>query len=146
MGVCSVCDYLSICPAYASDNIRREVSPVQGANPTDELVYPNTNPDSLDLRCGRNASTAWSQPKTATVRAGDLVGFAAGEPALGVRFPLLLNSQLFWSSRSTAYERNRVIPILPCTTLDMRLLGSQRHPMAISTHTQEMAIGLKFSK
>ncbi|KAI9899865.1 hypothetical protein N3K66_004127 [Trichothecium roseum] len=46
------------------------------------MVAPNTDPDSLDLRCGRNASTAWSQPKTAVVQAGDRVGFAAGDPML----------------------------------------------------------------
>ncbi|KAF2868281.1 glycoside hydrolase [Massariosphaeria phaeospora] len=56
----------------------REISPV---NNTDEIAlqYPNTNPDSLDLRCGRNASNAWSKPKTATIQAGAKVGFAIGK-------------------------------------------------------------------
>ncbi|KAH9893860.1 glycoside hydrolase [Xylariomycetidae sp. FL2044] len=61
----------------------REVSPKEGEDPSLALVYPNTDPDSLDLRCGRNASSVLqSEVKTATVQAGDTVGFAAGEPML----------------------------------------------------------------
>ncbi|RYP26757.1 hypothetical protein DL768_011592 [Monosporascus sp. mg162] len=60
----------------------REVSPVQEMDPAYAIVSPNTEPNSPDLRCGRNASVSWSRVKTATVRAGDTVGFAAGEPML----------------------------------------------------------------
>ncbi|KAI9150071.1 hypothetical protein HJFPF1_09825 [Paramyrothecium foliicola] len=60
----------------------REVSPAAGQDESTALVAPNTVIESPDLRCGRNASNAWSQPKTATIRAGDTVGFAAGEPQL----------------------------------------------------------------
>ncbi|RYO77278.1 hypothetical protein DL766_006384 [Monosporascus sp. MC13-8B] len=49
----------------------REVSPAQGMDPSLAIVAPNTEPNSLDLRCGRNASISRSQLKTATVRAGD---------------------------------------------------------------------------
>ncbi|KAF3056224.1 extracellular glycosyl hydrolase family 78 protein [Daldinia childiae] len=58
----------------------REISPVPDTDPDLALVSPNTDPDSLDLRCGRNASLPFSQVKTATVQAGDVIGFGAGEP------------------------------------------------------------------
>jgi hypothetical protein len=60
----------------------REVSPYVGGSGGLELFYPNVNPDSTDIRCGRNASVSWSSPKTATVRAGDAIGFGVGEPRL----------------------------------------------------------------
>ncbi|KAJ4358781.1 uncharacterized protein N0V89_003365 [Didymosphaeria variabile] len=41
-----------------------------------DYIQPLVDPSSIDLRCGRNASTAWNTPKTAVVRAGDTVGFA----------------------------------------------------------------------
>ncbi|KAH7395247.1 glycoside hydrolase [Phaeosphaeria sp. MPI-PUGE-AT-0046c] len=41
-----------------------------------DYIIPVVDPSLLDLRCGRNAWTAWSQPKTAVVTAGDTVGFA----------------------------------------------------------------------
>jgi hypothetical protein len=67
-------------------DFNRQISPLPNSRPDDEtaLVSPNIEPQSLDLRCGRNASVAWNKPKTATVRAGDRVGFAAGEPKLTV--------------------------------------------------------------
>lgn len=68
-----------------------------------DYIIPVVDPSSLDLRCGRNASTAWSRPKTAVVRAGDAVGFAvnttvglpiAGAPVMpwDVRFIPLIQS------------------------------------------------------
>jgi hypothetical protein len=41
-----------------------------------DYIIPIVDPSLLDLRCGRNAWTAWSAPRTAVVRAGDIVGFA----------------------------------------------------------------------
>ncbi|KAF2661708.1 lytic polysaccharide monooxygenase [Lophiostoma macrostomum CBS 122681] len=52
----------------------REVSPANVNNDL-ALIYPNTDPDSVDLRCGRNATLGWSQPKTAPLNAGDSLGF-----------------------------------------------------------------------
>ncbi|KAF2799745.1 lytic polysaccharide monooxygenase [Melanomma pulvis-pyrius CBS 109.77] len=61
----------------------RQISPDKTIKDADiAFVAPNTEPASLDLRCGRNASIAWSRPNTATIKAGDTVGFAAGEPRL----------------------------------------------------------------
>jgi hypothetical protein len=57
----------------------RKISPQDSASDikTDyDYIIPIVDPSSLDLRCGRNASTAWSHPKTAVVRAGESVGFA----------------------------------------------------------------------
>ncbi|KAJ4347095.1 uncharacterized protein N0V89_011032 [Didymosphaeria variabile] len=55
----------------------REVSPV-ASNPSSQIYDPNTDPESTDLICGRNASLGWSHPKSATVKAGDQVGFFVG--------------------------------------------------------------------
>ncbi|KAF2007487.1 lytic polysaccharide monooxygenase [Amniculicola lignicola CBS 123094] len=41
-----------------------------------DYIIPVVDPTSLDLRCGRNASIAWSNPKVAIIHAGDRVGFA----------------------------------------------------------------------
>jgi AA9 family protein len=60
----------------------RQVSPKEGAPDELALISPNTDPLSLDLRCGRNATFGWSRPKTATVQAGDTMGFGAGEPKI----------------------------------------------------------------
>ncbi|KAH8586673.1 hypothetical protein B0O99DRAFT_748143 [Bisporella sp. PMI_857] len=50
----------------------REISPSTTVTPYSlALIAPSTDPDSLDLRCGQNASTLRSAIKTATVRAGD---------------------------------------------------------------------------
>ncbi|PVI00509.1 lytic polysaccharide monooxygenase [Periconia macrospinosa] len=57
----------------------REISPYPGDTTKLAMAYPNTDPDSPDLRCGRNATIGWSQPKTATVKAGDTIGFGAAE-------------------------------------------------------------------
>jgi hypothetical protein len=57
----------------------RKISPqvTESDTKTDyDYIIPVVDPSSLDLRCGRNASTAWSNPKTAVIRAGDTVGFA----------------------------------------------------------------------
>lgn len=61
-----------------------EVTPIE-TSPGLELISPMTDPDSLDIRCGRGATTARNAIKTATVQAGDTIGFAAGEPMLPVR-------------------------------------------------------------
>ncbi|KAI0378479.1 glycoside hydrolase [Hypomontagnella monticulosa] len=58
----------------------REVSPEPGQMAGLALVWPNVFPETLDLRCGRNASVPFSPVKMATVQAGDRIGFAAGEP------------------------------------------------------------------
>jgi hypothetical protein len=63
----------------------REVAPKANTGDTsntDPLIYPQTDPTSLDLRCGRNASTPFSTTKTAKVKAGDRIGFHTGEPHL----------------------------------------------------------------
>ena len=88
---------------YSSDSLHytpinavsySEVSRKVGADdPEADILYPNTDPDSLDLRCGRNASTSWSAVKTATINAGDRVGFAVGEPFLRVSSNLLQTFQ-----------------------------------------------------
>jgi hypothetical protein len=68
----------------------RKISPQEpGGDPKTDYDYiiPVVNLTSLDLRCGRNASIAWSKPKTAVIRAGDNVGFAVntsvGLPIVG---------------------------------------------------------------
>jgi hypothetical protein len=66
----------------------RKVTPRKDTTPELELVFPNTEPTSTDLRCGRGATTAWSRPKTATVHAGDYIGFGASWPWIsGGEFP-----------------------------------------------------------
>ncbi|KAI0397805.1 lytic polysaccharide monooxygenase [Xylariaceae sp. FL0594] len=60
----------------------REVQPKPDADADLALIYPQTEPQSIDLRCGRNASDFTGTVKTATVLAGDTIGFAAGEPML----------------------------------------------------------------
>ncbi|RYP22182.1 hypothetical protein DL765_001830 [Monosporascus sp. GIB2] len=80
----------------------REVSPAQGMD-WEAILAPNKEPNSLDLRCGRNASISWSQVKTATVRAGDTVGFGAGEPKLQIDPKAWIYHQGFasaWLSKS----------------------------------------------
>lgn len=53
-------------------------------DPEIALLFPNTDPTSDDLRCGRNASISRSPVKTATVQAGDTVGFGVGVTELEV--------------------------------------------------------------
>ncbi|KAF2749148.1 lytic polysaccharide monooxygenase [Sporormia fimetaria CBS 119925] len=60
----------------------REVSPAGLMLPPISLLAPNTDPTSRDLRCGRNATLAHPGIKTAAVRAGEKIGFGAGEPSL----------------------------------------------------------------
>ncbi|KAF2445602.1 lytic polysaccharide monooxygenase [Karstenula rhodostoma CBS 690.94] len=55
----------------------RAVSP-NPSIPNSQIYDPNTDPDSADLICGRNASRGWLHPKVATVTAGDQVGFFVG--------------------------------------------------------------------
>lgn len=76
-------DALQTIPALTHDlpePIVSKVSPqgYDNANTKTDYDYiiPVVDPSLLDLRCGRNAWTAWSQPKTAVVHAGDTVGFA----------------------------------------------------------------------
>ncbi|KAK0745010.1 glycoside hydrolase [Apiosordaria backusii] len=87
----------------------REVSPAEGMSQDLALVAPNTNPYSPDLRCGRNASVSWSPVKAATIRAGDTVGFAAGEPMLqGDRRPWMYHPGYAsaWLSKSPTDDLN----------------------------------------
>jgi hypothetical protein len=59
----------------------RPISPIGSASTTDpetRLAYPNTDPDSTDLTCGRNATTHGAGVKTAIIAAGDKVGFFVG--------------------------------------------------------------------
>ncbi|KAK7221422.1 hypothetical protein V2G26_009425 [Clonostachys chloroleuca] len=61
----------------------RQISPSASiSDPQTALVAPNTDPDSLDLVCGRNASVSWAPIKTAVIQAGDTIGFGIGEPVL----------------------------------------------------------------
>ncbi|KAL5381735.1 hypothetical protein DPSP01_006922 [Paraphaeosphaeria sporulosa] len=77
-----------------------------------DYIQPLIDPASGDLRCGRNASVAWNDVKTAVVRAGDTVGFAVnttvGLPIAGApinpwdRYPNLYHPGPLtaWLSRS----------------------------------------------
>jgi hypothetical protein len=65
----------------------RQISPSPTVPNTDQhpgfaFVAPNLDPNSLDVRCGRNASTLHSRVQVATVTAGDTVGFGVGEAPL----------------------------------------------------------------
>ena len=63
----------------------REISPKEDQDdPKIALLFPNTEPTSHDLRCGRNASVVSSPVKTARVQAGDTIGFGVGVTELGV--------------------------------------------------------------
>lgn len=73
-----------------ADTNNSEVSPASGIGEDLALIAPNTNPDSTDIRCGRNASLPWSSVETAVVNAGSTIGFAAGEPGLPVYSPIPL--------------------------------------------------------
>ncbi|KAF2687844.1 lytic polysaccharide monooxygenase [Lentithecium fluviatile CBS 122367] len=81
----------------------REVSPRPESDRDLALFWPLTDPTSTDLRCGRNASLGWSQPKTAVINAGDTVGFAAGEPKTSIVQPGAYHPGFagVWMSRST---------------------------------------------
>ncbi|KAH7128146.1 glycoside hydrolase [Dendryphion nanum] len=61
----------------------RQVSPKENESPDVALIFPNTNPDSTDIRCGRNATLGWSKPNTATVKAGDKMGFIVNVESVG---------------------------------------------------------------
>ncbi|KAH7083879.1 glycoside hydrolase [Paraphoma chrysanthemicola] len=67
----------------------RKISPQDSPNDvkTDyDYIRPVVDPSSIDLRCGRNASNAWSQPRTAVIRAGETVGFAVNT-SVGLPIP-----------------------------------------------------------
>lgn len=68
----------------------RKIGPY-GAENTDvktdyDYIIPVVDPALPDLRCGRNATTAWFKPKTATIYAGDTVGFAVNT-SVGLAIP-----------------------------------------------------------
>ncbi|KAI0169709.1 hypothetical protein GGR52DRAFT_573764 [Hypoxylon sp. FL1284] len=46
------------------------------------MTFPQIEPSSIDIRCGRNASSLWTPVKTATVQAGATVGFGIGDPVI----------------------------------------------------------------
>jgi hypothetical protein len=48
------------------------------------MLAPMLDPSEDALRCGRGASNSFSNPKTATVEAGDNIGFALG----GIKYPV----------------------------------------------------------
>lgn len=71
-----------------TDSQSSQISPSASiSDPQTALVAPNTDPDSLDLVCGRNASVSWAPIKTAVIQAGDTIGFGIGEPVLSVCRP-----------------------------------------------------------
>ncbi|KAK6953344.1 hypothetical protein Daesc_005647 [Daldinia eschscholtzii] len=53
----------------------KQVTPVSYSDHDLALSWPLIDPDSIDIRCGRNASVDFARVKTATVQAGDRVGF-----------------------------------------------------------------------
>ncbi|KAI1483726.1 glycoside hydrolase family 61 protein [Daldinia sp. EC12] len=53
----------------------RQVAPFPDTDSDLALSWPLLDPDSIDIRCGRNASVDFARVKTATVQAGDRVGF-----------------------------------------------------------------------
>lgn len=66
--------------------VRSQISPEPSiADPSTAILAPNTRIESPDLRCGRNASMLRYPVKTATVAAGDRVGFLVGEVDVPVR-------------------------------------------------------------
>ncbi|KAF2730068.1 hypothetical protein EJ04DRAFT_580177 [Polyplosphaeria fusca] len=82
----------------------REVSPKENTSAGLALVSPNIDPTSPDIRCGRNATLGWSKPKVAIVKAGDTIGFGAGEPKLeGTDAPRLYHPG-FGSAWLSKYE------------------------------------------
>lgn len=94
-------------------NICREISPATNPSLSKDqaLVDPNREPKSTDIRCGRNATIAWNKPKTATIKAGDTVGFACGEPSLGVSGGLIIqltNSDIGIGRRYSTHVPSRI--------------------------------------
>ncbi|KAF2257601.1 hypothetical protein CC78DRAFT_549787 [Lojkania enalia] len=67
----------------------RPVDGYQGKTNDDNIVWPNQDPLSEDIRCGRNASaTGKVLGKTAKINAGDKVGFAVGDPKMTFGSPV----------------------------------------------------------
>jgi hypothetical protein len=82
--------FLPLSTRNTHETANRHISPNEPASnpPIDyDYIIPVVDPSLLDLRCGRNASKVWSPPKTATIKAGDTVGFAVntsvGSPVIG---------------------------------------------------------------
>jgi len=59
-----------------------QTGPLQGTDA--EIIAPIYNSDSHDTVCGRNATGTGYLPKTATVHAGDTVGFGVGKQQIPV--------------------------------------------------------------
>jgi hypothetical protein len=81
--------------------LSRKISPqLTGSDAKTDYDYiiPVVDPSSLDLRCGRNATTAWSKPKTALIHAGDTVGFAVNT---SVGLPIAGAPVMPWDVRPT---------------------------------------------
>lgn len=131
----------------------RKISP-QGdpaSTKTDyDYIIPVVDPSSLDLRCGRNASIAWSKPKVAVIRAGDTVGFAVNT-TVGLPIP---NAPIMpWDVRLLLPLHPIFMLIRPnltlcsagqiCTTLVLQRLGSPRLQARWMT-TQETGSGSRF--
>lgn len=70
-------------------------------------IIPVVNPSSLDLRCGRNATIAWSNPKVAIINAGDKVGFAVNT---SVGLPIAGAPIMPWDVGFSLKGRNIVHP------------------------------------
>ncbi|KAF2117980.1 glycoside hydrolase [Lophiotrema nucula] len=60
--------------------VRPYISNVTGDEIWYGILNPNRDPTNLDFRCGPNGTITGNLTKTATVRAGDTVGFRLGEP------------------------------------------------------------------
>jgi hypothetical protein len=93
-------------------HILRKISPQSTANGVLETDYdyiiPVVNPSSLDLRCGRNASTAWSKPDVAVIRAGDTVGFAVNT---SVGLPIEGAPVMPWDVCANSYISLSICPV-----------------------------------
>lgn len=128
----------------------RKISPQDSASDvkTDyDYIIPIVDPSSLDLRCGRNASTAWSHPKTAVIRAGESVGFAVNTT---VGLPIPNAPVMPWDvSGCTIASLETHHPDVPhsvgqtCTTPVQQQRGSPP-PQAPWTSTPAMGNGSRF--
>ncbi|KEY71338.1 hypothetical protein S7711_05929 [Stachybotrys chartarum IBT 7711] len=80
----------------------RQISPEPSiADPSTAILAPNTRIESPDLRCGRNASMLRAPVKTATVAAGDRVGFLVGE--VDVPIPNLNDEYMYHPGFASAW-------------------------------------------
>lgn len=89
----------------------RKISPTSTGSDSPATDYnyiiPVVDPASLDLRCGRNASTAWSNPKLAVIHAGDEVGFAVNT---SVGLPIAGATIMPWDVCAPSYTICRASP------------------------------------